>query len=214
MRTLAACVLARLLALSPVVGLAVVAAGCASTVPYERPAAPPLPAAFKENADWKSAAPADQAARGAWWEVFQDPQLNALEEQIDGASLTLRMAQARFVQARAAIAIVRKEFNIDDKRMYIMGHSMGGAGALFLGSKYANMFAAVGAGFCVWATLAGCRGRGSGISGITFGSSGLTFGAASSIAFGSEALAMTWASCSWLALSRSVTVSLSRAICI
>ena len=107
MRTLAACVLARLLALSPVVGLAVVAAGCASTVPYERPAAPPLPAAFKENADWKSAAPADQAARGAWWEVFQDPQLNALEEQIDGASLTLRMAQARFVQARAAIAINR-----------------------------------------------------------------------------------------------------------
>ena len=43
------------------------------------------------------------------------------------------------------IAMVRKEFNIDDKRMYIMGHSMGGAGALFLGSKYANMFAAVGA---------------------------------------------------------------------
>jgi poly(3-hydroxybutyrate) depolymerase len=43
------------------------------------------------------------------------------------------------------IALVRKEFNIDDKRMYVMGHSMGGAGALFLGSKYANMFAAVGA---------------------------------------------------------------------
>jgi predicted peptidase len=43
------------------------------------------------------------------------------------------------------IAMVRKEFNVDDKRIYIMGHSMGGAGALFLGSKYANMFAAVGA---------------------------------------------------------------------
>lgn len=43
------------------------------------------------------------------------------------------------------IAMVRKEFNIDDKRMYIMGHSMGGAGAIYLGSKYANMFAAVGA---------------------------------------------------------------------
>ena len=59
------------------------------------------------------------------------------------------------------------------------------------------------AGFCVWATLADCRGRGSGISGITFGSS---------VAFGADALAMTSASCAWLALSCSVSVWLSRAI--
>jgi len=43
------------------------------------------------------------------------------------------------------IAMVRKEFKVDDKRIYIMGHSMGGAGALFLGSKYPKMFAAVAA---------------------------------------------------------------------
>lgn len=43
------------------------------------------------------------------------------------------------------IAMVRKEFNIDEKRMYLMGHSMGGAGTLFLGSKYASMWAAIGA---------------------------------------------------------------------
>ena len=43
------------------------------------------------------------------------------------------------------IAMVRKEFNVDDKRMYLMGHSMGGAGTLFLGSKYASMWAAIGA---------------------------------------------------------------------
>jgi len=43
------------------------------------------------------------------------------------------------------IAIVRKEFNVDNSRIYLMGHSMGGAGAIFLGSKYASMFAAVGA---------------------------------------------------------------------
>jgi poly(3-hydroxybutyrate) depolymerase len=43
------------------------------------------------------------------------------------------------------IALVRKEFKVDDSRIYIMGHSMGGAGALFLGSKYASMFAAVAA---------------------------------------------------------------------
>jgi len=43
------------------------------------------------------------------------------------------------------IAMVRKEFKVDDKRIYVMGHSMGGAGALFLGSKYPHMFAAVAA---------------------------------------------------------------------
>lgn len=43
------------------------------------------------------------------------------------------------------IAMVRKEFKVDDKRVYIMGHSMGGAGALYLGSKYPKMFAAVAA---------------------------------------------------------------------
>ena len=43
------------------------------------------------------------------------------------------------------IAMVHKEFKIDDKRVYIMGHSMGGAGAIYLGSKYPKMFAAVAA---------------------------------------------------------------------
>jgi poly(3-hydroxybutyrate) depolymerase len=41
------------------------------------------------------------------------------------------------------LAIVRKEFMVDDKRTYLMGHSMGGAGALFLGPKYVNQWAAV-----------------------------------------------------------------------
>jgi poly(3-hydroxybutyrate) depolymerase len=43
----------------------------------------------------------------------------------------------------AVIDMVRKEFNIDDRRMYLMGHSMGGAGTYFLGSKYANLWAAI-----------------------------------------------------------------------
>jgi pimeloyl-ACP methyl ester carboxylesterase len=41
------------------------------------------------------------------------------------------------------LEMVRKEFNIDDNRIYLMGHSMGGAGALYLGEKYAPMWAAV-----------------------------------------------------------------------
>lgn len=41
------------------------------------------------------------------------------------------------------LAMIRKEFNVDDRRMYLMGHSMGGAGAYFLGSKYAREWAAL-----------------------------------------------------------------------
>jgi len=41
------------------------------------------------------------------------------------------------------LALVRKEFTIDDNRTYLMGHSMGGAGALFLGPKYVDQWAAV-----------------------------------------------------------------------
>ena len=41
--------------------------------------------------------------------------------------------------------MARKEFNVDPKRTYLMGHSMGGAGALFLGQKHADQWAAVAA---------------------------------------------------------------------
>ena len=43
------------------------------------------------------------------------------------------------------LAMMREEFNIDENRTYLMGHSMGGAGALFLGQKYADQWAAVAA---------------------------------------------------------------------
>lgn len=43
------------------------------------------------------------------------------------------------------LAMIRKEFNIDENRTYLMGHSMGGAGTLFLGSKYATQWTAIAA---------------------------------------------------------------------
>jgi len=43
------------------------------------------------------------------------------------------------------LAMVKKEFNIDERRTYLMGHSMGGAGALYLGVKHADEWAAIGA---------------------------------------------------------------------
>jgi hypothetical protein len=41
------------------------------------------------------------------------------------------------------LGIVRNEFTVDDKHTYLMGHSMGGAGALFPGPKYVDQWAAV-----------------------------------------------------------------------
>lgn len=40
------------------------------------------------------------------------------------------------------LAMIRKEFNIDDRHIYLVGHSQGGAGALFLGDKYSSIWAA------------------------------------------------------------------------
>jgi poly(3-hydroxybutyrate) depolymerase len=40
------------------------------------------------------------------------------------------------------LATMRKEFNVDPKRIYLTGHSMGGAGTLFLANKHANLWAA------------------------------------------------------------------------
>ena len=43
------------------------------------------------------------------------------------------------------LAMIRKEYNVDDSRTYLMGHSMGGAGTLYLGTKYASNWAAIAA---------------------------------------------------------------------
>lgn len=69
----------------------------------------PGPSTFKEMDGWKTAQPADQALRGNWWELFQDQQLTALEQQVDGANQTLKQAAANFQAARAAIRVSRSQ---------------------------------------------------------------------------------------------------------
>ena len=75
---------------------------CAPKTKYVAPAAD-LPPAFRENAEWKIAQPADEMLRGNWWELFGDPALSALEQQIDVSNKTLKAADAQFVQARAIV---------------------------------------------------------------------------------------------------------------
>ncbi len=81
--------------------------GCAVGPRYAKPAAPAPPAYKELPPNWKTAEPSDQVAKGKWWEVFQDPQLNALEEQINVSNQTLKAAQAQFEQARAVVRINR-----------------------------------------------------------------------------------------------------------
>jgi NodT family efflux transporter outer membrane factor (OMF) lipoprotein len=75
---------------------------CAPKVKYVQPTVEVAPA-FRENADWKTAQPADDVLRGNWWELFGDPELNALEQQIDVSNQTLRAAAAQYAQARALV---------------------------------------------------------------------------------------------------------------
>jgi NodT family efflux transporter outer membrane factor (OMF) lipoprotein len=88
-----------------VIGL-LVATGCATGPKYARPETP-VPPSFKEADPWKAAQPNDEVARGVWWEAFNDPQLNALEEQLEVSNNTLRAAQAQFDQARALVRYAR-----------------------------------------------------------------------------------------------------------
>jgi predicted esterase len=54
-----------------------------------------------------------------------------------------KVREASEKDVMTVLAMVRKEFNVDDRRIYLMGHSMGGAGTYYLGSKYGKEFAAL-----------------------------------------------------------------------
>jgi NodT family efflux transporter outer membrane factor (OMF) lipoprotein len=89
-------------------------ASCAVGPKYTKPSVPTVPAyseqpppSFHEANGWKTAQPSDAAIRGKWWELFGDPQLNAIEEQIDPANQSLKVAEANFRRARAAIKLNR-----------------------------------------------------------------------------------------------------------
>src|SRR5712664_2350954 len=84
-------------------------AGCAVGPKYNRPAVE-VPPAYKEVGDWKPAQPNEQNLGGAWWQIFQDSQLNALEEQINVSNQNLKAAEAQYTQARAALRYSRANY--------------------------------------------------------------------------------------------------------
>ena len=84
-------------------------AGCAVGPKYHTP---PLqaPIAYKELGDWKPAQPNEQNLGGNWWTIFQDPQLDALELQINVSNQNLKAAEAQYRQARAALRYNRADY--------------------------------------------------------------------------------------------------------
>jgi NodT family efflux transporter outer membrane factor (OMF) lipoprotein len=84
-------------------------AGCTVGPNYERPPAE-TPAQFKEMEGWTIAKPADAQPKGKWWEVFNDPVLNGLVEQVNVSNQTLASAEARYRQASATVAAARAGF--------------------------------------------------------------------------------------------------------
>jgi NodT family efflux transporter outer membrane factor (OMF) lipoprotein len=81
---------------------------------YQRPPAP-MPPAYKESPPanwqemqgWKPAQPSETAKRGKWWEIYNDPELNALEEQVSISNQNVLAAEAQFREAKAAVRIAR-----------------------------------------------------------------------------------------------------------
>jgi len=84
-------------------------AGCAIGPKYTVPAVT-APPAYKESANWKPAQPNEQQLGGNWWEIFQDPELNTLEEQINVSNQNLKGAVAQYQESRAALRYVRADY--------------------------------------------------------------------------------------------------------
>lgn len=87
-------------------------AGCTVGPKYVKPAALPVPPAYKNSEpassntpgiNWSKAMPDDAAKRGAWWTLFNDTQLNELEEKAAVANLSIKAADASFRQAHALV---------------------------------------------------------------------------------------------------------------
>src|SRR6202166_1744847 len=85
--------------------------GCVVGPKYHQPPpAQPQAAVYKEsptqfpgNEGWTVAQPADATLRGKWWEIFNDPELNALEEQLDINNQNIKQFFENFMAARAIV---------------------------------------------------------------------------------------------------------------
>jgi len=92
--------------------------GCTVGPKYHRPAAPTpaapaykeSPANFQDAQGWKVASPQEATLRGKWWEIFNDPELNALEEQVNINNQNIKEYFENLMEARAMIREARAQY--------------------------------------------------------------------------------------------------------
>ena len=91
--------------------------GCNVGPKYLRPVVPPPPA-FKElgtqqagdGSTWKTAQPQDGALRGKWWEIYQEPELNSLEDKLNVSNQNIAQSYDNFMAARAQVQQARSNY--------------------------------------------------------------------------------------------------------
>lgn len=98
--------------LLPLSAAVLLLSGCMVGPKYTKPTAPLAPdfkelTNWKESDGWKVAQPDSTLIRGKWWELYRDPKLNELEEQVEPSNQSLKIAEANFREARAAIRFNR-----------------------------------------------------------------------------------------------------------
>ncbi|WP_435036802.1 efflux transporter outer membrane subunit [Pseudomonas neuropathica] len=96
----------RLLSLSLCVAML---SACAVGPDYQRPQTAEI-AQYKEAEGWTQANPSDSLARGAWWELYGDRQLNGLIERLNNSNQTVAQSEAQFRQAQALVRSARGAF--------------------------------------------------------------------------------------------------------
>ena len=80
--------------------------GCAVGPDYVRPTAP-VPETYKQSPDWKPADPKDAQPKGAWWEIYNDPVLNALMKKVSVSNQNIIAAEAQYRQAQALVGVAQ-----------------------------------------------------------------------------------------------------------
>ena len=83
--------------------------GCALGPDYQRPALA-TPAQFKQAEGWSAALPADESARGPWWQLYGDAELDALVGRLNLSNQNLAASEAQYRQARALVRGARASF--------------------------------------------------------------------------------------------------------
>ena len=100
-------------------GLAMLLAGCRVGPRYVQPVVPPptafkeaTPAAYKDDqpGTWQPARPQDAVLKGKWWEIFGEPELNALEDQLDINNQNIAQYFQNFMAARAQVRQAKSQY--------------------------------------------------------------------------------------------------------